>query len=113
VLGAALDLLGDGNGKMRQPVQIIAGAVQGVDDPYCFMLPGSAAFLAQKRMIGVVALNLPYNFCFACPVHTTHIVVACFALDRNGFHVLHLAAHDFAGRVGGFDCDIQYRMGHG
>jgi hypothetical protein len=27
--------------------------------------------------------------------------------------VLHLAAHYFAGSVGGFNCDIQNGMGHG
>jgi hypothetical protein len=39
--------------------------------------------------------------------------MASLAVDRDGIHVLELAAHDFAGRVGSLDGDINYRMGHG
>jgi len=46
MLGTAVDLLGDRDGKMRQSVQEIAGAVQWVNDPHGFVIAGGAAFLA-------------------------------------------------------------------
>ena len=64
-------------------------------------------------MIRVEAFNFPYNFCLAGPIHVTDIIMACFQVYRDGVHVPELAAHDFAGRVGGFDGYIYYRMRHG
>ena len=63
-------------------------------------------------MVRVKTFNFPYNFRFAGFVHFTDVVVTGFAFNRNGVHVLHLAAHDFAGSVGGFDSHIEYRMRH-
>jgi hypothetical protein len=64
-------------------------------------------------MIRVKALNFPYNFCFTGPVHVRDVIVARFQVDGDGVYMPELAAHDFAGRVGGFDCYIYYRMRHG
>ena len=112
MLGAAIDLLGDGDGEMRQPVQVIAGAVQRVDDPDVFVISGFTAFFAQKSVIRVITLNFPYNFRFASLVHFTDVVVTGLALERNGVHVMDLLAHYFAGGVSGFNRYIQYRMSH-
>jgi hypothetical protein len=63
-------------------------------------------------MIGVKALNFPYNFRFTGAVYFADVVVPGFTFNGNGVHVLHLAAHDVTGGVGSFDSDIEYRMRH-
>ena len=63
-------------------------------------------------MFGVIALNIPYNFCFAGTVYFADVIVPGFSFHGNGVDVLHLAAHDVPGSVGSFDCDIEYRMRH-
>ena len=67
---------------------------------------GSAPFFTQKCVIRVEALNFPYNFCLAGPVHVTDIVMTCLLVEWDGVHVLHLAAHDFAGRMGSLDGNV-------
>jgi len=110
VFRAPLDLLGDGHCEVGQAVQVVAGAVQRIDHPDRVAVAGLAPFLAQKGVIGVVALNFPYNFCFAGLVDFADVVVAGLTFYRNGVHVLHLAAHDVPRNVGGSDGNIEYRM---
>lgn len=93
-------------------MQVVAGAVQGIDDPDAVVVPGFATFFTQKGMIGVIALNFPYNFRFTGTVHFADVIMPGLAFNGNGVHVLYLAAHDIAGSVGGFDSDIEYRMRH-
>ena len=66
-----------------------------------------AALFAEEGMIGVEALNFPYNFLFTGFVHLGDVVVAGLAFKWNGVHALYLAAHDIGGRVGGFNGDIE------
>jgi hypothetical protein len=112
VFRAALVLVGDRDGKMRNAVQEVAGAVQWVNDPQRIAVAGRPRFLAQKGMIGVETPDFPYNLGFTGPVHLADVVVAGFALHRDRAHVVQLAAHDGPGGVGGFDRDIENRMRH-
>ena len=93
-------------------MQVLAGAIEWVDNPYMLVIADRPAFFAKKCVLRVKAFNFPYNFCFAGFVYFTDVIMAGFAFNGNGVHVLHLPAHNFGGGVGGFDSHIEYRMRH-
>ena len=66
----------------------------------------------MESVIWVETFNFPYNFCFAGAIDLADIVMAGFALNRNGVHARYFTAHNGAGGMGGFDCDIENRMRH-
>jgi hypothetical protein len=107
VLGAPLLLVSDRYREVRDAVQVIAGAVQGIDHPQELAVARLPALLAQEGMVRVEAPDFPYNLSFAGAVHLAHVVVPRLALHRDGVHVLQLAAHDGGGGVGGLDGDIE------
>lgn len=110
---AAFHLLRDGNGEMRQAMQVIAGAIKRVDHPDNFTTAGFATLFAEERMVGEVAFDFPYNLGFAGMVDFADVIMPGFACYRDGFHFLEMPAHDFAGCLGRGDGNVYDRMSHG
>lgn len=68
-------------------MQIVAGPVQGIDDPNNIPFAGSSTFLAQKGMIREEALNFPYNLGLTHAVNFGDIVMPGFAENGDALHL--------------------------
>jgi hypothetical protein len=107
VFQAALDLAGDRHRETREAVHEIRGAIERVDDPQHVALAGLAAFLGQKRVVGMQAPDGFDDIGLGSPIHLGDVVIAALAVDLDGFEPRHGTYDDVAGAARGFDRNIE------
>ena len=99
--------------KLRDAVEKVRGAVQRVDDPHRVALAVGAALLGEEGVVGVDALDFPYNFRLAGAVDLAHVIVPGLAVHGYGVDPVQFASHQFTGAASGADGDVHGGLGHG
>ena len=103
---------GDGHRELGEPVKIVGGAVEGVDDPLEVPLSLGSALLGKDGMMGELGAQLLQDGCLGGTVHLAYEVVAALGLDLQLVDPLVVAKQHLAGGPGGANGDSQGRV-HG
>lgn len=75
---------GDGDGEVWDAVQEISGAIQWIDEPLIFILPGlRAAFFGQDAVVGVGLVQDLDNLPFRLYVRFTNEIIAFFSVTLS------------------------------
>ena len=78
MLESAAILQGDGYGELREAVQVVRGAVQGIDYPLIVIPFAAAAFFGQDAVVGVSIAQYPDDGLFGVAVDLADEVVHAF-----------------------------------
>jgi hypothetical protein len=94
---------GDGYAEMREAVQVVAGAVERVDDPGEAAGTLGAAFLAEDGVIGRGPTQFLDDDRFGLAVDFAGVVQPVLFHDVERVELVHVAQQDVAGGAGGLD----------
>lgn len=97
-------LQGDGDGELGESMEIIGGAVQGINDPQVIVSRVAAAFFGQDGMIGIGFFNGIDNDLFRSAIYFGNKIIRLFFLHLNLVHVIEVIEQQlasFAGSAGG------------
>src|SRR5690606_17517965 len=98
---------GDRHGVLRDPVQEVGGAVEGVYVPGGRAGGLPAAFLGDDAQVGRAFLEDLDDGLLGLPVGLRYQVVAAFLVDDEFGPVMRIGLQDGGGRVSRCDCCVQ------
>ena len=104
---------GDGHAVMREAAQVVAGAVQRIDDPHVTVDRLHATFLTHDPVFGIGALEFLDDDLFRICIDFTGIVHAALLHDVQRLELVDVAQQDVAGEAGGLDHDGDGGFLHG
>jgi hypothetical protein len=93
-------------------MQVVGGAVQGVNDPLEFVAGVFAAFLAEDGVVRKLPAQFLDDGLFRLAVHFTDEVIAVLFVDPQAFGVFVVAQDDAAGTAGRAHGNVYHGM-HG
>src|SRR5690606_5561044 len=106
----------DRDAPVGEAAQVVAGAVQRIDDPGVAAAAAAAlllaVFLAQHRVVGVGAAQFLHHRRLGQPVHLAGVVHAVLLDHVQGVEPVHVAQQDVAAGAGRLDHDVDGRLLH-
>src|SRR5687767_13147826 len=103
----------DGNGELREAMEVVGGAVERIDDPHEFAVDFAAvraAFLGEEGVVRITLAHGIDDFHLGLGIDLRDEIVLPLLADVEAMDAVHATDDDFTGATGGTDGNIEQRL---
>ena len=99
---------GDRYGELWESMNVVGRPVEGIDDPFVFMVALPTALLGKDRVVGIEVVNDLDNRCLGEVIDLGDELVAALLGDLQRIELIEVPNHQLTGPPGGLDSDVDH-----